>query len=233
MCTQGTTEARRASGSPWKKKKKKNKNGVTEVVKLFEIGDGNWTTSSVRAVRTLKCWAISPVPNHRPFKVFFPCYTTELICITSYSLVIHKRYATALFLMQANISHTCLLFPVHRSQTSRSNTVSELNSSPDFWHLTPSKRSLSIVSIGRVGSFPMTSHFRGMNRFFSDNSSFWHTAARREGPISGNQQPSTHSFNHRPRGPEKIILLNRGFKCSNIMQNALLSPREVSRKTET
>lgn len=140
MCTQGTAEARRASGSPWKKRKK-NKNGVTEVVKLFEIGDGNWTTSSIRAVRTLKCWAISPAPNHRPFKAFFPCYTTELICITSYSLVIHKRYATTLFLMQANISHTCLLFPVHRSQISRSNTVSELNSSPDFWHLTPSKRS--------------------------------------------------------------------------------------------
>lgn len=56
---------------PPEKKEKKNKNGVTEVVKLFEIGDGNWTTSSVRAVRTLKCWAISPAPNHRPFKVFF------------------------------------------------------------------------------------------------------------------------------------------------------------------
>lgn len=131
---------KRPLGPPAKKKKKKSPESP-EVVKLFHIGDGNSTISSVRAVRTLKCWAISLASNHRPFKVFFPCYTTELICITSYSPVIHKRYATALFLMQANISHTCLLFPVHRSQISSSNMVSELNSSSDFWHLTPSKRS--------------------------------------------------------------------------------------------
>lgn len=199
MCTRVIAEARRGLWVPLKKKKK---HGVTGSCKV--VWNWWWELNHVlcKSRKNSNCWAISPAPNHRPFKVFFPCYMTELICITSYSLVIHKRCVTALFLMQANISHTCLLFPVRKSQISHSNMVSELNSLPDFWHLTPSKRSQH-CKCRKGGVIPMTSHFHGMNRVFSDNSSFWNTPARREGPISENQQPSTHSFNHRPRGPEK------------------------------